>query len=152
VSATTLPRCWLTALRIRERKRARVGASTLPGDRQHAAFPNHVWALISSSIKEQMPASWNDSSAFTEHRCLFAWITPAEMTANALPDWCAVHWNRSRLLRTSDRHGKTPTWNHSTAKSAMNDLPLKSSQPCSKPRSWLKISASTTTRTDPTWH
>jgi putative transposase len=31
--------------RIQKRKRSRVGASTIPGDRQVAAFPNHVWAL-----------------------------------------------------------------------------------------------------------
>ncbi len=50
------------------------------------------------------------------------------------------------------RHGKTPTWNHLTEKSAMSYSPLKSSQPCSKPRSWLKTSASTTTSTNPTQH
>jgi hypothetical protein len=31
-------------VRIHKRKRSRVGASTLLGDRQVAAFPNHVWA------------------------------------------------------------------------------------------------------------
>jgi hypothetical protein len=51
-----------------------------------------------------------------------------EMTANPLRDWCAVHWNGSSLHRTSDRHDRTPTWNHLTAKSAMSYLPLKSSQ------------------------
>ncbi len=32
-------------VRTQKRKRSRVGASTLPGDRQVAAFPNHVGAL-----------------------------------------------------------------------------------------------------------
>ncbi len=32
-------------VRIQKRKQSRVGASTLPGDRQVAHFPNHVWAL-----------------------------------------------------------------------------------------------------------
>jgi putative transposase len=32
-------------VRIQKRKRSRVGASTIPGDRGRAAFPNHVWAL-----------------------------------------------------------------------------------------------------------
>jgi putative transposase len=32
-------------VRIQKRKRSRVGESTLPGDRQVAAFTNHVWAL-----------------------------------------------------------------------------------------------------------
>jgi transposase InsO family protein len=32
-------------VRIQKRKRSRVGTSTLPGNRQVAAFPNHVWAL-----------------------------------------------------------------------------------------------------------
>jgi hypothetical protein len=44
-------------VRIQKSKRARVGTSTLPGDRQVAAIPNHVWALIPSSIKEQKHAS-----------------------------------------------------------------------------------------------
>jgi putative transposase len=32
-------------VRIQKSRRGRVGASTLPGDRQRAVFPNHVWAL-----------------------------------------------------------------------------------------------------------
>ena len=32
-------------VRIQKRKRSRVGSSTVPGDRQVATFPNHVWAL-----------------------------------------------------------------------------------------------------------
>jgi putative transposase len=33
------------SVRIQKRKRFRVGTSTVPGDRQRAAFPNHVCAL-----------------------------------------------------------------------------------------------------------
>ncbi len=32
-------------VRIQKHKRSRVGASTVPGDRQRAAFPNYVWSL-----------------------------------------------------------------------------------------------------------
>ncbi len=32
-------------VRVSRRKRARIGASTTPGDRLRAQFPNHVWAL-----------------------------------------------------------------------------------------------------------
>jgi putative transposase len=86
-------------VRIQKRKRSRVGASTLPGDRQVAAFPNHVWALgfqfdqtrdthilkllniideftrTALAIEAERSISSDDMVCVLEHRWLFAWTT-----------------------------------------------------------------------------
>ena len=90
-------------LRIQKRK-------TIPvlGDQrflviaQRSAFPNYPWAL---------------DFQFNQTR------DARERFARSVP----VHRNQSSLHRTSDRHGKTPTWNHLSHKSAMSYSPLKSS-------------------------
>jgi transposase InsO family protein len=90
-----------------------------------------------------------DSALSSQTMCgpLISSSTKEEMTAIALRDWCRFTGIAAVFIEPGSpwQNAYVESFN---GKSATSYSPLKSLQPCSKPRSWLKIFASSTTRTD----
>ena len=164
-------------VRVKKRKRSRVGTSTVAGDRLRADHPNHVWALdfaFDQTSDCRTLKYLNVTDEFT--RTALAIDVERSITGDdmvmVLERLTAVHgfpqfvrmdngtemtsnaiadWCRfkpSGIVFIDPGTGdRTRSPNRSTAGSATNCWPSNSSTPSSRPRSWPRTTASSTTST-----